>query len=122
MPKNTVVWFEIPVADINRAQKFYGQVFDVKFTLMENGPAQFAMFPFQPGDASGSLAKTPDRKPSQEGPVVYLNGGDDLSGPLAKVSSAGGKILQDKTSIGEHGFIGFFQDTEGNRIGIHSMK
>jgi predicted enzyme related to lactoylglutathione lyase len=40
---------------------------------------------------------------------------------LGKVEAAGGKVLMDKISIGENGFIAFFLDTEGNRVGLHSM-
>jgi predicted enzyme related to lactoylglutathione lyase len=60
--------------------------------------------------------------PSTEGTVVYLNGGEDLALPLGKVEAAGGKVLSPKQGIGENGFMAFFQDTEGNKVGLHSMS
>jgi predicted enzyme related to lactoylglutathione lyase len=54
--------------------------------------------------------------------MVYLSGGEDLSAPLGRVEAAGGKVVMPKTSIGEHGFCAMFLDTEGNRVGLHSMK
>lgn len=57
---------------------------------------------------------------SSEGVVVYLNGGDDLSVVMNRVAAAGGTVALEKTSIGENGFMGFFIDTEGNKIGLHS--
>jgi len=51
-----------------------------------------------------------------------LNGGEDLSTPLSKVESAGGKILLPKTAIGQNGFMAHILDTEGNKIALHSMK
>ena len=54
--------------------------------------------------------------------MVYFNGGDDLSGFLAKVPEAGGTIIKEKTSIGEHGYFAMFKDTEGNIQALHSMN
>ena len=42
--ENTVVWFDIPVTDIERAKEFYQAVIGAELTDMENGPARFAMF------------------------------------------------------------------------------
>jgi uncharacterized protein len=58
----------------------------------------------------------------QKGALIYLNGGDDLSIPFAKIEDAGGKILRPKTSLGGNGYMAQFIDTEGNRIALHSMK
>jgi hypothetical protein len=52
--------------------------------------------------------------------VVYFTV-DDIEGTLAKVQAQGGKTLVPKMSIGEFGFIGQFEDSEGNRLGLHSQ-
>jgi len=54
--------------------------------------------------------------------MVYLNGGEDLSVPLARVEAAGGTIIKSKTRIGENGFMAIFKDTEGNHVALHSRK
>jgi predicted enzyme related to lactoylglutathione lyase len=41
---------------------------------------------------------------------------------LGRIEQAGGRTLVPKTSIGEHGFIAHFIDSEGNRVALHSMK
>lgn len=119
--ENLVVWFDIPVKNLDRAMKFYRRVLDVELQRMEQ-PLPWAMFPFAPGVTSGGLIESKEISPSQQGTTVYLNGGKDLAGPLGRVEAAGGKVLQKKTPIGEHGFIAYFEDTEGNRVGLHSMK
>ena len=119
---NIVVWFEIPVKDLNRAVKFYSKVLGVELQPVEAGPNRMAFFPFAPGVASGALVESKETVPNEKGTFVYLNGGGDLSAPLKRVEAAGGKILQGKTSIGDHGFIATFKDTEGNRAALHSMK
>ena len=63
----------------------------------------------------------PSFVPGGQGTLVYMNGGDDLAGPLGRVTAAGGAVLMPKTSIGPHGFIAQFRDSEGNRVGLHSM-
>ena len=45
-----------------------------------------------------------------------------MSAQLEKIAAAGGTILMEKMSIGEHGFIGMFLDAAGNKLGLHSMS
>ena len=40
--------------------------------------------------------------------------------PLA--AAAGGSVCKTKFSIGPYGFIALVTDTEGNMIGLHSLK
>jgi len=119
--KNFVAWFDIPVKDLERAMKFYSKVFGVEIQKMEGAPKKYAMFPFAPGAASGGLVEDKEMV-TDKGTLLYLDGGEDLSVPLKKVEDAGGKVLQEKTSIGAHGFMATFKDTEGNRVALHSMK
>lgn len=120
--QNFVVWFEIPVKNIDRAVGFYSKVMSVELQPMEMGAAKGAMFPFAPNVASGALIESKENEPSNTGTMIYLNGGEDLSTPLSRVGSAGGKVIQEKSSIGEHGFMAIFEDTEGNHVALHSMK
>ena len=120
---NALNWFEIPVTDIDRAKAFYGEVLGSElkaFSVAELGDRTERMLPYQDG-VGGALVQHDDYIPSQAGSVVYLNGGDDLSVPLGRVEKAGGKVLAEKMGIGENGFIAFFLDTEGNKVGLHSM-
>ncbi len=119
---NFVVWFDIPVQNLDRAMKFYSTVMSVELKSMEIGPNKQANFPFTPGVASGSLKESKEVEPNAVGTMVYLNGGEDLSVPLARVEAAGGKIVKEKTRIGENGFMAIFKDTEGNRVALHSRK
>ena len=118
---NAINWFEIPVVNMERALKFYNAIFGLNMETMEAMPGfTMAMFPAEDG-VGGAIIKGEGYAPSQEGTVVYLNGGDDLSQVLNKVESAGGNVMMPKTDIGEHGFVAFFADTEGNKVGLHSM-
>lgn len=118
-----VNWFEIPVNDLDRAKKFYEKIFNAELTINEMGPLKMAWFPMEEGmdGATGTLIKADDYTPSHDGSLVYFSV-DDIDGILKKVTVHGGKILNAKMSIGEHGFFAHFEDCEGNRIALHSTK
>ena len=126
MERNMVGWFEIPVTDMERAKAFYAKVFGVEFESSEMGPSELAMFPGLEGKpgAAGALIKGEEyHKPSLDGVQVFFTAhSGDLSNELARVREAGGKVLKEKVSIGKYGFLAFFKDTEGNRLGLHSTK
>jgi uncharacterized protein len=120
---NPVNWFEIPTNDLGRAQVFYEHVLGVQLSLNEIGPAKMAWFPMEKEGtgAAGTLMKAEGYTPSHSGTLVYFSV-EDIEGTLKKVNEKGGKTLMPKESIGEYGFIGLFEDSEGNRVGLHSMK
>lgn len=117
---NALNWFEIPVTDITRAKTFYESIFDIEMFTMEMMGMHMAMFPTQGPKSGGALAKSPQHTPSKHGSIIYLNGNPNLQTVLDKVENAGGKVTMPKTSIGENGYMAFFEDTEGNLVGIHS--
>lgn len=120
---NTAVWFEIPANDLNRAIKFYSEVMDVQITKESMDDIMMGLFPHDKTSVSGAIIHGMDFKPNKDGSIVYLNGGSDLARHLSKVESAGGKVVIPKTHLGDEiGYIAHFMDTEGNRVGIHSMN
>jgi predicted enzyme related to lactoylglutathione lyase len=123
--KHAISWFEIPAKDINRAQKFYETIFDITMTPIDLTQIQMRLFPIENQMNIGGAVVYNDRfyKPSStEGPLVYLNGNPDLQTILGKIEAAGGKIIVPKTQISpDHGYMGLFIDTEGNRLALHSI-
>lgn len=122
--KNAINWFEIPVKNFERAKAFYSTLLGGEITVMPHPQMKYGMLPadMQNGGIGGGIVEGPGYEPSDKGPLIYLNGGDDLSLALAKVEKAGGKILVPKTSLGPNGFMAQLLDTEGNKIALHSMK
>ena len=119
---NPVVWFEIPAADLARARRFYDAIFDIETQEFDAGELRFGFFPMKEGgvNATGALVHHPDMyRPSHDGALVYF-GVQDIEAVLARVEAAGGRIFQHRKPIGEFGFVGFFEDSEGNRIGLHA--
>jgi predicted enzyme related to lactoylglutathione lyase len=123
--ENSINWFEISVADINRAKSFYETVFGIKMETMNMMGMDMAFFPAEPGSgkASGCLCQSPMHKPSADGVKLYLNANPDLSAALSNVEKAGGKVVMPKTKINDDiGYMAFFADTEGNAVALHSQK
>jgi predicted enzyme related to lactoylglutathione lyase len=119
---NPVVYFEVPVIDIDRATKFYSTVFNFKFdtTIIDNN--KMALFPFteEKSGISGALAKGEIYKPTKDGVLIYFNTANiDETLRLANVN--GGQILYPKTDNGI-GLVAEFEDTEGNRIALYQSK
>jgi len=123
--KNAISWFEIPASDLARATRFYENIFGVTLNPLDLPNIKMRMFPLE--DTMGVGGAVVDsggfHKPSTtDGPLIYLNGGPDVQRVLDKVEAAGGKIMVPKTEISpEYGHMAVIVDTEGNRIGLHSV-
>lgn len=119
--KNMINWYEIPAKDLQRAIRFYQTVLDIVITETEVMDMKMGMFPGDGEHVSGAIIEGEDYRPSTEGSLLYLNGGNDLQHCLSRVEKAGGKVLLPKTQISpEFGYFALFLDSEGNKMAFHS--
>lgn len=127
MAHNPVVWFEIYVSNMPRAKAFYETVLGVSLRAMEtppmDAPMQMLFFPGEPtaGGASGALVKMQGVPVGGGSTLVYF-ACEDCAVEAGRVAKAGGQIFKPKTAIGPYGHIALFKDSEGNMVGLHSMK
>ncbi|RYD73192.1 MAG: VOC family protein [Sphingobacteriales bacterium] len=123
---NAINWFEIPVADISRAKSFYENIFGLAMgDVSEMMGMKMANFPWENGSgkASGALVESEMHKPSADGAVVYLNANPNIQSVLDRVTDANGQVVMPKTQISQEiGFMAFFIDSEGNKIGLHAQN
>ncbi len=118
---NVPAWFEIPVADLDRAQAFYETVLDVNLRREDFGAGVMAVFPSggKP-NAGGALIAHEDCRPNVQGSVVYLSV-TDLAPALERANRHGGDTLVPRTALPQDlGWFAQFRDCEGNRIGLWS--
>jgi uncharacterized protein len=110
------VWFDIPVADMGRAIAFYEHVTKQKLQRMQVGPdRETALF-----ESDGCLFRSPEDEPSHFGSRIYFDATPSVDEWLGRVEAAGGKVLVPRSAIGGgRGFFAYFEDSEGNRIGLH---
>lgn len=124
--RNPVGWFELYVQDMERAKKFYQTTLQVSLQHLESPaglPIELWAFPMDmdiPG-CSGALVKMEGKDSGGGGIIIYFSCAD-CAVETARAVANGGRIQQDKFSIGDYGFCSLVYDTEGNMIGLHSMQ
>jgi len=123
MSRNNVGWFEIYVDDMERARKFYEVVIGVKLEKLDSPGIEMWNFPMDmeaPG-SPGALVHMDGFPAGGNSTLVYFSC-EDCANEQSRVMAAGGRVEKEKFSIGPYGFISLVYDTEGNMIGLHSMK
>jgi uncharacterized protein len=120
---NAINWFEIPVRNMDRAQKFYETLLAAPMKREEMGPNTLAVFSYDESGVGGCLlAGESAPEPSSSGTLAYLNAKPTLDAVLARVEAAGGRITTPKVTLpGDMGVFAHITDTEGNRVGLHSL-
>src|SRR5690348_12571794 len=102
---NAIDWFEIFVADLERAQRFYEVTLGIELKREDYARVPSAVFPRAGKGVSGGLVQDPKRPPGPGGSLVYLSATGNLDACLDRVGPAGGSIVMPKTDIGDPGFI-----------------
>lgn len=126
MTMNKVVHFEIPVDDLERAKKFYGEVFDWKindipemqYTILQTVEVDENQMPKELGAINGGMMK---REPRVPHPVVTIDV-PDIDEAMEKIISMGGSEVMEKMEIPDMGWAAYFKDSEGNVIGLWQNK
>lgn len=129
MKANPICWFEVYVQDMPRAKAFYEAVFQGELNHLLNPNSETLpeleiwAFPssMENYGATGALVKMAACSSAGNSTLVYF-GCEDCAVEAARAAANGGSIFKEKISIGEHGFIALVYDTEGNMIGLHSMR
>jgi len=116
-----VVHFEIPYDDGDRARAFYGEAFgwdlqswpEGEYTLVTTGPTGESGST-EPGFINGGMMK---REAPYGSPVIVI-AVDDIDASLATVERLGGTTVQAKQPVGDMGWAAYFNDPEGNLMGL----
>jgi hypothetical protein len=123
--KNAISWFEIPALDLERAKKFYGDIFQAEMEDFEMGEFKMVCFPgsMSGEGVGGALLQNEFYEPRDNGVLIYLNAEPDIQAVIDRIEPAGGSVQIPRTQISpEIGYMSVFTDTEGNRIALHSMN
>ena len=117
---NRIVWAEIPVADMARAQKFYETVLEEPLNLIDEEPNPTAMLPYPGGaGAAGHLYPgTPAKR--GEGITAHVAVFSELDAAMERVKQAGGEVVSDVITIPAGSFF-YAIDTEGNSLGVFKV-
>ncbi len=119
-----ITWASIPSSDFDRAVKFYSEVTGKTLAVKGEGEQRMAtsITEAEWQDTIGfGITGDSTIKPGSNGPRLYI-AVEDMDTMLSKVEVNGGKVLVPKTAMGEMGFWGLMEDSEGNHIGLHYQK
>jgi hypothetical protein len=116
--RNRAVWFDIPVADLDRAAKFYREVLNIGVSKETYGEVSFCILEHHEGN--GGCLVLSKAEIAAGGVLIYLNVNGRIRDAVGKVQPNGGSVVQEIRSIGPHGFRAVVLDSEGNRIALHS--
>jgi len=116
---NRAVWFDIPVADLDRSAAFYAAVLGIKVHKEQFEGYTFCILDHQDGNG-GCLVKNESEINSNSGILVYRNVNTRIRDAVTQVEKCGGRVVQPIHAIGPHGFRAIVLDSEGNRIVLHS--
>lgn len=123
--QSAISWFEIPVADLDRAQAFYENVLDRKLRRESMGGDALAVFPYERPATGGALQAGASATARAGSSIrIYLDcAPNSIDGVLARVEAAGGHIVAPKSALPPGmGFIAHMRDTEGNEVGLHALS
>ena len=117
-----VVHFEVPFDDADRARGFYRDVFDwqiqsmpeMDYNLVSTGPSTDQGMPSEPGFIGGGMMQ---RQAPVTTPVITLQV-DDIDATVIAIEKHGGKAVGEKMAVGDLGFAAYFNDSEGNLMGL----
>lgn len=120
---NAINWFEIPCADLDRAQAFYERLLGRPMRREDFGGEPMALFSKEDPATGGCLVAGPQRRTAPDAGVrIYLDSEPGVEAALARVAPAGGQVIDACMELPQGmGFIAHIRDTEGNTIGLHAM-
>lgn len=116
---NRAVWFDIPVADLDRAAAFYRGVLGITVDKTQFDDFTFCLLQHDQGNG-GCLIHRPGEVAANVGILLYLNVDGRIRDAMRQVSTLGGKVIEPTHAIGAHGYRAVVQDSEGNRVALHS--
>ena len=116
----SIVWFEIPADDIQRAKKFYGSLFGWKLNRFPAAVSEYWHIDTGGKDASPDGGLLPRLYPQQ--PITHFVSVASVTQASAKVEKLGGKICKPKTAVPGMGYLAICMDTEGNTFALWEMN
>jgi predicted enzyme related to lactoylglutathione lyase len=114
----SIIWFEIPADNPQRANKFYSALFGWKIKKFP-GMGEYWHIDTGGGDETPDGGLMARKHPQQ--PITNYVRVESVDAAAAKVVKLGGKICLPKTAVPQMGYFVVCQDTEGNTFALWEM-
>lgn len=116
----SIVWFEVPADDLDRAQNFYKSMFGWTFNKLPAAINDYWHIDTGGKDASPDGGMMPRMHPQQ--PITNYVSVPSVSKASAKVKKLGGTVCKTKTAVPSMGYFAICLDTEGNTFALWEMN
>ena len=119
---NTVVWFDLPVANLERATKFYSAVLSKDLKITSEHGFSMTVFPHEDGEVAGCLHQAYDFVPNISDLLIYFDVEKKMNHAVLEVTKYGGKVLDPASAIGPWGYRAIILDSEGNKVALYARE
>lgn len=116
----SIVWFEVPADDLDRARRFYKAMFGWKFAKLPAAIHDYWHIDTGGPDASPDGGMMPRMHPQQ--PITNYVSVPSVTKAAAKVEKLGGTVCKPKTPVPGMGYFAICLDTEGNTFALWEMN
>jgi predicted enzyme related to lactoylglutathione lyase len=116
---HSICHIEIPTTDLTKAAKFYQELFGWKIEMWQG--SDYATFDTGKEPGGGIMKVDKVSPPIGMGLTFYVLV-ESIEDTLSQAEKLGGKLVKEKTAVGDMGWFGLFSDLDGNVIGIWKVK
>jgi uncharacterized protein len=120
----SIIWFEIPADDLDRARTFYNKLFGWKIAPFPGMSASEAhnYLHIDTGGADASPDGGMMQRMHPQQPITNYVNVPSVTSHMAKVEKLGGKVCVPKTAVMQMGYFAVCQDTEGNTFALWEIN
>lgn len=118
----TIIHFDISADDLQRAKKFYEQLFDWKIKKFPNSPQDYYIIETQTTTGEKGITGGIAKREKDYQKITNFIQVDSIDDSISKVKELGGQIIEPKTAIPTVGHIAGCKDTEDNIFGLIEVE
>lgn len=118
----TIIHFDISADDLQRAKKFYEQLFDWKIEKFPNSPQDYYIIETQTTTGEKGITGGIAKREKDYQKITNFIQVDSIDDSISKVKELRGQIIEPKTAIPTVGYIAGCKDTEDNIFGLIEVE
>jgi predicted enzyme related to lactoylglutathione lyase len=118
MAHGQITHIEIPADDVDRARRFYREIFGTETSEIDGMPGYF-LFTFGSIDAAGGAIGKRGVDIANNLRVYFEV--TEIDPVLAKVPDLGGKVVTPRSEIPGQGYFAVIEDSEGTELGLFEV-
>jgi predicted enzyme related to lactoylglutathione lyase len=113
----TIVHFDVPADDVERAREFYSRLFGWKFERYP-GPSEYYLIETTDLEGRPGVGAGMGTRQGSDQRILNYFGVPSIDAYLDTVAELGGKVILPKMAVPSFGYLAVCLDTEGNSFGL----